>query len=102
MMTKREEEDKRDGRNGNCLRNSCRGGRDSGTDEEKAFFPHSRRLRRVQLLYATHHICSVFGIFLPPSLPLSLSGLSEVGDGRNAVQGASYPSDRTIEKPTSP
>ena len=80
------------------------GGRDSGTDEEKAFFPHSRRLRRVQLPYATHHICSVFGIFLPPSLPssLSLSGLSEVGDGRNAVQGASYPSDRTIEKPTSP
>ena len=75
------------------------GGRDSGTDEEKAFFPHSRRLRRVQLPYATHHICSVFGIFLP--LP-SLSGLSEMGDGRNAVQGASYPSDRTIEKPTSP
>ena len=39
---------------------------------------------------------------LPPFLSLSLSGLSEVGDGRNAVQGASYPSDRTIEKPTSP
>ena len=69
MMTKREKEDKRDGRNGNCLRNSCRG---AGTDEEKAFFPHSRRLRRVQLPYATHHICSVFGIFLPPSF-LSLS-----------------------------